>query len=119
MDKVGDYELRKPEKEQTQRVGIVGAGPSGLACAYDLRKNGYQVKIFEALPTAGGMLTVGIPEYRLPKDHLKKEIGKIEDIGVEFQFNTKIGQDITLEELEKQFDAVYIATGAHEERKIN
>lgn len=118
MDKVGDYELRRPEQERTQRVGIVGAGPSGLACAYDLRKNGYQVKIFEALPTAGGMLTVGIPEYRLPREHLKKEIEKIEDIGVEFQLNTKIGQDISLEDLEKQFDAVYIATGAHEERKI-
>ncbi|MEE9599073.1 MAG: FAD-dependent oxidoreductase, partial [Anaerolineales bacterium] len=118
MDKVGDYELQRPENEQKQRVGIVGAGPSGLACAYDLRKNGYQVKIFDALPTAGGMLTVGIPEYRLPKEQLKKEIGKIKDIGVEFKLNTKIGQDITLKELEKQFDAVYVATGAHEERKI-
>jgi len=118
MDKVGDYQLQRPENEQKQRVGIVGAGPSGLACAYDLRKNGYQVKIFDALPTAGGMLTVGIPEYRLPKEQLKKEIGKIKDIGVEFQLNTKIGQDITLKELEKQFDAVYVATGAHEERKI-
>lgn len=118
MDKVGDYELQRPERERTQRVGIVGSGPSGLACAYDLRKNGYQVKIFEALPAAGGMLAVGIPEYRLQSGQLKKEISKIEDIGVEIQLNTKVGKDITLGELEKQFDAVYIATGAHEERKI-
>jgi heterodisulfide reductase subunit A len=118
MDQVGDYELKRPEREQTQRVGIVGAGPSGLACAYDLRKNGYQVKIFEALPTAGGMLTVGIPEYRLPREHLQKEIGKIEDLGVKFQFNTEVGKDITLKELESKFDAVYIATGAHAERNI-
>ncbi len=118
MDKVGDYELLRPEKERKERVGIVGSGPSGLACAYDLRKNGYQVKIFEALPAAGGMLAVGIPEYRLQSAQLKKEIGKIKDIGVDIQLNTKVGEDITLEELEKQYDAVYIATGAHEERKI-
>ena len=115
MDQVGDYELLRPEKERTQKIGIVGAGPSGLACAYDLRKNGYQVKIFEALPAAGGMLAVGIPEYRLPSEYLIKEIGKIEDIGVEIQLNTKIGEDITLEKLENEFDAVYVATGAHEE----
>jgi heterodisulfide reductase subunit A len=118
MDQVGDYQLQRPEKERSEKVAIIGAGPSGLACAYDLRKNGYQVKIFEALPTAGGMLTVGIPEYRLPREHLKFEIGKIEDIGVDIQLNTKVGTDIKLEDLEKDYDAVYVATGAHSERKI-
>ncbi|MDA3909947.1 MAG: FAD-dependent oxidoreductase [Bacteroidales bacterium] len=103
-------------ENKDQKVAIIGSGPAGLSAAYYLRKLGYQVKIFEALPEAGGMMRYGIPEYRLPYDQLDKDINLILNLGTEIQYNTRIGKDISMEELQKSYDAVFAATGLHDGR---
>ncbi len=100
------------EKKQ-QKVAIVGAGPAGLSAAYYLAVEGYQVTVFEALPVPGGMLAVGIPDYRLPKELLAAEIEVIKALGVEIRCNTRVGKDITLARLKKDYDALFIGIGAH------
>ena len=99
-------------------VGIVGAGPSGLTCAYYLGKLGYDVYVYESQPVAGGMLAVGIPEYRLPKEVLEKEIHTISQIGINILTDTKVGDDVAFEELLEKHDAVYTATGTQISRRI-
>ena len=104
-----------PEKAVSNgiKVAVVGSGPAGLTCASDLAKKGYQVSIFEALHTAGGVLVYGIPEFRLPKAVVKREIDGLEDMGVKFEYNSVVGNMATAEELfEQGFDAIYVATGA-------
>ena len=102
------------------KVAVVGAGPSGLTAAGDLAKMGYEVTVFEALHTAGGVLVYGIPEFRLPKDIVRDEIKKLEDMGVRIQTNTVIGKTITVDELfEEGYEAVYIAGGAGLPRFMN
>ena len=101
-----------PAREE--RVAIVGSGPAGLSAAYHLARKGVQSTIFEALPEAGGMLRVGIPEHRLPRKILDQEIEVITNLGVEIRTNTPLGPDLTVEDLFKQgFKAVYLAIGAH------
>ncbi len=117
-DYVGRYELPKPATERSEAVAIVGSGPAGLMAAYQLRQMGYQVTVFEALSMPGGMLAVGIPEFRLPKKILRNEIENIERTGVHIQLNTPVGQAISLEQLRKDYRAVFIAIGAHVERKL-
>lgn len=104
---------QKPEPNG-KRVAVVGSGPSGLSCAGDLAKLGYEVTVYEAFHTAGGVLVYGIPEFRLPKDIVKKEISKLLKIGVDIKTNVIIGKTILVDELleEYGFDAVYIASGA-------
>lgn len=92
-------------------VGIIGAGPSGLTCAYYLAIKGYDVTVYEADPIAGGMLALGIPEYRLPKKVLNQEIKMIEALGVKILLNTKVGKDITFDALKEKHSSVYIAVG--------
>ena len=96
------------------RVAIVGSGPAGLSCAGELAKRGYDVTVFEALHTAGGVLVYGIPEFRLPKSIVAKEIAGLESLGVKFVLNTVIGKTLTVEELMKEegFEAVFIGSGA-------
>ncbi len=96
------------------RVAIVGSGPAGLSCAGELAKRGYDVTVFEALHTAGGVLVYGIPEFRLPKAIVAKEIAGLESLGVKFILNTVVGKTVTIEELlqEEEFDAVFIGSGA-------
>lgn len=95
------------------KVAVIGAGPSGLTAAGDLAKRGYQVTVFEALHLAGGVLVYGIPEFRLPKAVVKREIDGLEDMGVKFEYNSVVGNMATAEELfEQGFDAIYVATGA-------
>ncbi len=96
-----------------KKVAIVGSGPAGLAAANDLALKGHDVTIFEALPEPGGMLRVGIPEYRLPKDILRKEIDYIRRLGVEIRTGVQVGSALTLSGLKKDYDALFIATGAH------
>ena len=94
------------------KVAVVGSGPSGLTCAGDLARMGYSVEIFEALHELGGVLTYGIPEFRLPKSIVKKEIDELRRLGVKLTKNAVIGKSLTVDELLEEFSAVYIATGA-------
>lgn len=106
-------------EETKEKVAIIGAGPAGLAAAYNLALNGYQVTIFEELPVVGGMAAVGIPEYRLPTDVLEREVDIIRKMGVEIKLNTRIGRDLSIEDLWKDgYKAIFVAIGAHQSRKI-
>ncbi len=104
----------KPEtaKATGKRVSVIGGGPAGLSAAYYLRLAGHEVTIYDAMPEMGGMLRYGIPEYRLPKKVLEKEISAIENLGVLMKNNLSIGKDISFEEIRKNSDAVLIAIGA-------
>jgi NADH-quinone oxidoreductase subunit F len=107
------------EEDKEQRVAIVGSGPAGLTAALRLAQRGYQVTVFEALPVIGGMMAVGIPDYRLPKDVLRYEIEAIAGTGkVQFVTNTRVGKDISLKELREKYDVVFIAVGAHKSREL-
>ena len=107
---------QKPEKPQpnAHRVAVIGSGPSGLTCAGDLAKLGYQVTVYEALHLAGGVLVYGIPEFRLPKSIVQKEIDTLKDLGVTIETNVVIGKTITIDELMQEygFEAVFIGSGA-------
>jgi len=96
-----------------EKIAVVGAGPSGLSCAYQLARRGYEVPIFDAFEKPGGMLRYGIPAYRLPREVLDAEIRRILDLGVKLKSRTSVGVDVTLEELHEQFDAVFVGIGAH------
>jgi len=110
-EKVSEKPSVSPRKE---KIAIVGSGPAGLSCAYFLAKEGYNVTVFEALPAIGGMLRVGIPKYRLPRKILDKEIVDIKALGVSFKTNARVDD---VNEL-KDYDAVFVATGAHSSRKL-
>lgn len=102
-----------------RKVCIVGAGPAGLTAAYFLRLKGYQVTVIEALPVAGGMMMVGIPRYRLPREVIDREVAMIEDLGVEIRLNTRLGKDVTIDQLRKEgYEAFLIAIGAHSSYKL-
>ena len=105
-----------PEKAVSNgiKVAVVGSGPAGLTCASDLAKKGYQVSIFEALHTAGGVLVYGIPEFRLPKDIVQHEVEGLKEMGVDIETNMVIGKVLTIDELMNDygFEAVYVASGA-------
>lgn len=104
-----------PPSEGAVRIAVVGAGPAGLNAAYQLARKGYSVTIYEALPVAGGMLAVGIPSYRLPRDILQAEVALVESMGVEIRYNTRVGVDVSLEDLEKEgYKAIFIANGLHQ-----
>lgn len=114
-----DYHMKnsteKPQKPQTngKKVAVIGAGPSGLTCAGDLAKKGYEVTIFEAFHTAGGVLVYGIPEFRLPKAIVRKEVQNLEDLGVDIETNMIIGKTLSVDELfEMGYKAVFIGSGA-------
>jgi NADPH-dependent glutamate synthase beta subunit-like oxidoreductase len=118
---IGDYGLEKglklkilSDEKKPQKIGIIGGGPSGLSCAYQLARRGYGVTVFEALEKPGGMLRWGIPGYRLPESVLDGEIQNILDTGVELKCGVKVGKDLCLEEMQKTYDAVYIALGAQQ-----
>lgn len=108
-----------PEQKFSEKIAIIGAGPAGLTCAHDLARQGYQhVKIFEALPVPGGYLWVGIPEYRLPKKLLQREVDLICNMGVEIQYNARVGENIAFDDLKNDYDAVFIGAGCHTGLKL-
>jgi heterodisulfide reductase subunit A-like polyferredoxin len=118
-DLCGDYSLPQPSMpERPEKIAIVGSGPAGLLCAYQLRQKGYGTTIFEALPVAGGMLAVGIPSFRLPRPLLNAELARLRAIGIEILVDTPVGGAITFEELRKSYAAVFVAIGAHVERRL-
>ena len=107
-----DWQFDKPAKESGKRVLVVGAGPSGLSAAYQLRRMGHSVSIYEAGPAVGGMMRFGIPKYRLPREVLDQEVQRIVNMGVELKLNTKV--DNILDTMkEGKFDASFLAVGAH------
>ncbi len=114
----GASTLGVPREEKEDKVAIVGAGPAGLAAAYHLRLMGYPVTVFEALPRAGGMATVGIPDYRLPKDVLNHEVDLIKHMGVNFKFNSKVEKLGWADLQKKGYKALFLAIGAHVGTKI-
>ena len=117
---VADYHNKNSETEIVRpasnghRVAVIGSGPAGLACAGELAKMGYEVTVFEALHLAGGVLVYGIPEFRLPKDIVRKEIEGLQKLGVVIETNTVVGRTVSVDELMKEqgFEAVFIGTGA-------
>ncbi len=96
-----------------KKIAIVGAGPCGLTCAYYLALKGHYCKVYDMMPQAGGMLRYGIPEYRLEKDRWTREFEGVWKLGVDVQYNVKLGEDFTVDDLFNEgFDAVYLAIGA-------
>jgi len=123
---IGDWGLQRklklPRLEAggpfAERIAVVGAGPAGLSFAYQMARRGYPVVVFESLAAPGGMLRYGIPDYRLPRQVIEAEIGRIVELGVELRCGTTIGEDITLEQLQKDFAAVFVGIGAHLGKKL-
>jgi len=115
---IADYERNKgakiPERARPtgKKIAVVGSGPAGLTCAGDLAKMGHAVTVFEALHDPGGVLMYGIPEFRLPKIIVKSEVEYIKKFGVDIRYDVVVGKTITVDELMKQYDAVFIGTGA-------
>jgi len=118
---VSDRRYRNPAQapDRGRRVAVIGAGPGGMTAAYYLALQGYKVTVFEALPVAGGMMMLGIPRYRLPREVIDREAAMLEDLGVEFRFKTRYGRDVTWEGLKSEgFQAIFLAIGAHESLKL-
>lgn len=118
LSKGHSTKITKLEKKK-EKVAVVGSGPAGLSAAHDLSLMGYQVTIFESRPVAGGMLHLGIPEYRLPRNVINIDIAAIEKLGVEIKLNTALRKDFGLKDLKKQgYHAIFIAIGAHKSRDL-
>ncbi len=107
-----------PQQVYAERVAIVGAGPTGLSAAYYLARRGYSVTVFDAMPVAGGMMAIGIPEYRLPRAELNRDIDAMRELGVDIRLNSAIGRDISLDELQRDYDAVLLAVGAQRSQRL-
>ena len=122
MDAVPDERVREIAAEgkvdyiSGRKVAIIGAGPAGLTAAFDLVKKGHEVTVFEALDKPGGMTRYGIPEYRLPYDRLDADVAVITSLGVKIRYNTRIGADISMQDLERDYDAVLVAIGLQQGR---
>jgi formate dehydrogenase major subunit len=118
-----DHKLSSPQyetviKKRGKKVAIIGAGPSGLSAANDLARMGYSVTLYESYPISGGMLNVGIPPYRLPREVVQRAIEEVRRLGVEILTEAPVGKELNLETLRKEYDAVYLAAGAHKAEKL-
>jgi NADPH-dependent glutamate synthase beta subunit-like oxidoreductase/ferredoxin len=119
---MSERSYRNPPKapDKGKKVAIIGAGPAGMSAAYYLALKGYGVEVIEDLPMAGGMMMVGIPRYRLPREVIDREVAMIEALGIVFRFNTRFGRDETIESLKAAgFEAFFIAIGAHGSFRLN
>jgi len=119
---LSERSYRNPPRQadKGRRVAVIGAGPGGLTAAYYLALKGYGVTVFEELPMAGGMMMIGIPRYRLPREVIDREVAMLEDLGVRFRFGTRFGRDVDLATLKSRgYDAVFLAIGAHASFKLN
>lgn len=105
-------------KLKNKKVAIIGGGPSGLTCAAFLAKDGMDVTIFEKYDYLGGLLVHGIPEFRLPKQTVKETVNRILDLGIKVQYNKELGKNLKLEDLEKQYDAIFLSVGANKPAKM-
>jgi NADPH-dependent glutamate synthase beta subunit-like oxidoreductase len=115
----GSYANPQKEPDKNKKVCVIGAGPGGMSAAYYLALKGYGVRIIEQQSVAGGMLLLGIPRYRLPREVIDREVAMLKNLGVEFQFSTRFGQDATFEALKKEgFEAFFLAVGAHKSFKL-
>lgn len=117
-DFAGEVDPPKCAPSTGKKVAVLGGGPGGLSAAYYLQLMGHQTTVFEMLPELGGMLRYGIPNYRLPKERLDEDIRAILKTGVEVKHGVRIGKDVTLEELRKEYDAVLITIGASKDKKL-
>ena len=117
--KNGWVEIIKPEKELKESVGIIGAGPAGLAAAEQLRQKGYQITIYDRYDRAGGLLIYGIPNFKLEKSSVQRRTKLYQDSGIRFVQNFEVGKESTLEELKEKHDAVLISTGVYKAREID
>lgn len=113
-----NYKLAAPGPDSGKRIAIIGGGPAGLSAAYQLRRRGHACIVFDDHPQLGGMMMYGIPGYRVPRDVLQGEIQRILDLGVEVRFNTRVGKDISIADLEQQFDAILWAIGCKSGRRL-
>lgn len=111
-------DLPAPADATGKRVAVVGSGPAGLLAAWDLAMKGHKVSVHDAETRPGGLMRWAIPSFRLPEELLDKEIGRLEKVGVQFQFGSRVGRDLPLDALEKDFDAVILATGQGADRKL-
>lgn len=118
VDHAGDVPVPKPAKATGKKVAIIGGGPGGISAAYYLALMGHEVTIFEQRKQLGGMLRYGIPNYRLPRTALDKEINELLSIGIKVKTEVTIGENPNIVDIRNQFDAVYIAIGAHIDKKI-
>jgi NADPH-dependent glutamate synthase beta subunit-like oxidoreductase len=115
----GNYKNPQKAPDKNKKVCVVGAGPGGMSAAYYLAMSGYGVRVIESQSVAGGMLLLGIPRYRLPREVIDREVAMLKNLGVEFQFNTRFGKDVTLAKLKKEgFNAFFFAIGAHKSFKL-
>jgi NADH-quinone oxidoreductase subunit F len=111
--------IAAPARTRSERVAIVGGGPAGMSAAFYLARLGYGVTVLEAMPVPGGMMAIGIPDYRLPRETLQADIGRILGLGVELRLNTAMGRDFQLSDLEREgFKAVFLSTGAPRSRRL-
>lgn len=122
---LGDYAIeaglplpRSRSNEAVESIGVVGAGPSGLSFAYQMSRRGYRVTVYDGREKPGGMLRYGVPDYRLPPHVLDAEIRRIVDLGVKLEMNTAIGQDVSLDDLQKRHDYLYLGIGAQKGRGL-
>lgn len=119
MEHAGHFVPPKIDIDRPEHVAIIGSGPAGLTCAHDLALKGYKVTVFEHLSVLGGMLAVGIPEYRLPKKLLKMELDYLRGMGIVFKTDMTLGEDFTIGDLHRQgYNAVFVATGAHKNVRL-